>query len=266
MIVKILSDIVIVLFYVVAIYLFVKFIKKAESIYEKILFILLLFIYFVPLVVYILDIYDIPSKMGYTKKINSIRWFDFISNYVSTISGSVVSGVVLLLITIWQMRKQIDNNNDDKRIQNAPLLKYTICDTFTRNSIECYFKNEESNNYNFLINIENIGLNHARHLKFEIIDCDDNESKIIKVDKGQSFLEKNTSITINIIFNFKYQIKQNNNKNVNINIYYDDVLQNHYLQTIKLVLNFTNKYSNKIKGKIIEVSDMIVCDEELLMK
>ena len=159
--VRVLSFIIIIFITIFSIYKCIKMYKESKSLVERTLYILFLIVYFIPIIIYYLDKYDIPTKFGYTKGIDTNRWFDFISSYVVGIVGAIISGAILILITLKQIRTQIDNNNDDKRIQNAPIFDYVLSNKITAN---CKYNHEiklkeDGELYHVFFKIENIGLN-----------------------------------------------------------------------------------------------------------
>ena len=142
--------------------------KKSESFAEQVAYFALLIICFMPVIMFYLDIFDVPTLLGFAKTINTDRWFEFISSCIVGIIGALISGLILVLITLKQISIQIKNNNDDKRIQNAPIFDYAL-----RNPVAetCKYNHEiklkeDGVPFHVFFNIENIGLNHARNINF----------------------------------------------------------------------------------------------------
>ena len=248
----------------VLIFIYIRMLKSSKSFTEKFLKILSGFVLIVPFIIYFIDRNNIPTKYGYTNYVNLDRWYNFISQYVTNVIGAIISGVILFLITCKQIRSQIDSNNEDRRIQNAPILKYDItnlkknCDydelTFGKGEI-----------YNLYFEIENCGLNHARHLKFELYienkKCIDSHIK-----SQQSILKVAEKISFNFVINFIYN-KENaetNRKKAQIVVYYNDLLNNSYIQKINLILCVTNYFDfGKHGGYQLDIAKVNIEDEIL---
>lgn len=260
--IKFISCLVVLILSIVCICLSIKMFKSSKTIIEKILYLLLLFIYFVPIIIYLLDRYDIPSKIGYTNSVDISRWFDFISSYISTIVGTIVSGVILVLITIKQINIQIESNNNDKRLQNSPILDYSL--KIANNSKYDYYHNvklkENGKEYHIYLKVENIGLNHCRNLNFKIIVDNENDPEF-SLNKEQSFLRKDNSVVLDLIFNLDY--KKRNERSLTIIITYEDMLNNRYEQIIKSKLLYNDKDEY---GKKINVGELVIEKEKILNK
>jgi len=89
---------------------------------------LLFFITLVPIVIYYLDRYNVPTYMGWATDVNSQNWLAFLANYSAGIMSAVIGAIVLVLVTIWQINRNkqdsIERDKQNLRIQNMPILKY----------------------------------------------------------------------------------------------------------------------------------------------
>lgn len=95
---------------ILIIFLFVKFnYKKCETGGEKLLFILYAIIVTTPIIIYYLDIWNIPSILNLTKNIDSQNWLSFLANYTS----SIVSTIIGTTVSIYLVFFQISKNNED---------------------------------------------------------------------------------------------------------------------------------------------------------
>ena len=260
--IKIIISIIILIISIFCLIASIKMYKNSKTIAEKVLYILFLFVYFVPIIIYVLDKNNIPTKLGYTSKIDVERWFDFISTYVSTIVGTVVSGFVLVLITMKQINTQIESNKNDKIIENSPILDYSL--TESNNSNYKYyhdiFLKEPGKLYMVRLKVENIGLNHCRNLNFKII-IDNKEDREFSLNNKQSFLKKDETIEINL--NFNLDSKKKKNRNICIIVHYEDMLHNEYEQELKTSFSFLNSGDYKEK---LNIGDLIIKEEKLLNK
>lgn len=261
---EIIAKIIVLIFCGLGIYSIIKNIKNAESFIEKILILLSLFIYFIPATIYILDSYDIPTKLRIFNKVDIERWNNFLVPYINTIVGNVVSGVVLLLITYWQIRKQVESNNEDKRIQNAPVMKYDITNEYIDDSEQFYlFNGIDKNTHpcNIFLKIENIGLNHARHFKIDIHDIGNEKIRTYTIDSNQSIIKKDEKITIDLIIAME---KKENSKIIKLYVFYDDILKNKYKQEVILNISASEEYGYKYRGNKIIINSVEIKDEELI--
>ena len=104
--------------------------KKCKDDLEKSLYILLFFVSMVPIVIYYLDRYNIPTYLGWSVNVNSQNWLGFLANYSAGIISAVISAVVLVIVTILQIKKNnednIERDKENLRVQNMPILKYSI--------------------------------------------------------------------------------------------------------------------------------------------
>ena len=255
MIVRLLIVIIITLLSIIFIY---NRIKKAVSLTEKILYLLLLFVYFVPYFFYILDRYNLPTKLGYIKNLNIDDWFGFLSNYVSSFVGTILSGVILVLITMKQIEIQKKDNREDKRIQNAPLMKYDISNNVLKNSVEELLLNADGDIYHIFFEIENIGLNHAKKINIEL-RSGDGWSRSFTVGNNQSILKKGESYVFDFVLN--YAKKSNRNKKITILINYSDMLNNQYEQQINIDYYVNDEMRVECCGLYLSINNIEISDE-----
>lgn len=252
--------------------LFIKGYKEPKNDFEKILYILLSAAIIFPLIIYYLDKYNIPSKLGYTENIISSDWVGILTNYSAAIISTLISTVFLIYITFTQIdetyKDNIKLNNENQRIQNLPLLKYN----FTHERLEGEMidenkkwilsnRGDSNNNFiDFTIEIENIGLNTARKVYLEMESELFNKKEIFELC-NQSSLEKNELKKREIIIT---NITKGNYK-IEITIYYQDLLKNWYRQKINLSISVTNIFDSNTHDKS-QINTFVVDDEERLSK
>lgn len=249
---------------ILIIFLFIKFnYKKCETGGEKLLFILYTITISTPIIIYYLDLWNIPSILKFTKNIDSQNWLAFLANYTSSIVAAVIGAAVSIYLVFLQIRKNNEDtekrDKENLRLQNIPLLKF-----------ECKNKNNEEIKLTVLdtkvedgvvqqinLGIKNIGLNTIRKSYMKI------KSDILEQEYNfelgnQSSIEKNEEITMQFILKlfvdttYKFEIV----------VYYQDLLFNTYekkviLEYKVLSLNDGNKYFYEYKfipedEKIIE--------------
>lgn len=233
----------------------IRMYKKSNSLVERVLYIVFLIVYFIPILVYHLDRYDIPTKIGYFNNIDTNRWFDFFSAYLISVVASIISGAILVLLTIRQIKIQIDSNNDDKRIQNAPVFDYTLSNSIVASckyshSIEI---GEQGKHQHVFFKMENIGLNHSRNINV-LIKADGKKDRKFSLNGYQSFIRKNELVWIDLIFSLDRNKKSK--RKVTIEVYYDDLINNKYVQKINALFDLKN-------DKII-ITDFNVDNEKLI--
>lgn len=59
----------------------------------------------VPIVIYYLDRYDVPTYLGWNINVDSQNWLSFLANYSAGIISAVISAVVLVIVTILQIKR-----------------------------------------------------------------------------------------------------------------------------------------------------------------
>lgn len=111
--------------------LFIKFnYKKCKTNIEKVIFMLYMIICATPIIIYYLDVLNIPSQLNLTKNIDSRNWLNFLFTYISTIVSSIMGVTASIYIAVNQIKKNNEENErrdkENLRIQNMPLLKYNI--------------------------------------------------------------------------------------------------------------------------------------------
>lgn len=252
MLIEIISFIVI----VVVIFIFAKLnYKKCEKEGEKIIFIFYVTIIYIPIILYYLDLWNIPSKLNLMKNIDSQNWLGFLFTYISTIFSSVIGVTASIYIAFVQIRKNNeDNEKRDKenlRVQNMPLLKYGIdterkCEGDLSDLIITSVKDGKPFELNF--SFKNIGLNSVKNI---IIDYESDVTNSIYRLSG-----KNNIITIEkgeeIESNHFLSLKLNSATNMKLIVYYEDVLNNWYRQVVNIIYSASSvlekgKYVGKVK-------------------
>lgn len=171
-----------------------------------------------PIVIYYLDRYNVPTYMGWATDVNSQNWLAFWANYSAGIMSAVIGAIVLVLVTIWQINRNkqdsIERDKQNLRIQNMPILKYKIDSQEQQNgkSEEFILTNiDDGINYNFNILIKNVGLNTVKSIKVDIkIDSFINIKQRILGRDTIYVLDKGEEVIINSFFNLKNSEEQYN--------------------------------------------------------
>lgn len=232
-------------------------------------------VYFLVITLFLLDYYNLFSL--FYPIMSGDRWFAFLSSLIAAAFGSIISGIILISVTRKQIDEQNISYNNDKRIQNAPVLQYQISDK-VYDSNKNYYSDmniEESNQrfisygddsyniYNLFVSLENIGLNHARNVKVVINDGVNKKNVENKIDDNQSILKQGDKYWFDFIFSYQYKEKRKNIP-IKITVFYNDFLNNNYKQEIELSVFPTNQYWPESRGFHLEINSKKIYDEEYL--
>lgn len=254
---------------------FIKMLKKGcnetDNALEKALFIAVVVVFVFPLIIYYIDRFNIPTKLGYKTNLSSSDWVGNLINYAASIISVFLSSVFLILITKKQLDVTYDQNikinNENQRIQNLPLLKYYFTyENLGINIIDDNHKcliskcdNEINGTLDFTMEIENIGLNTVRKVYLEVVNSDllneveafefCNQSSI----EGKQKIKKNFVVTNVPKGDYKFDII----------VYYQDLLKNWYKQTVKVSISLTNIYNPETHGNTV-INSSYVESEEML--
>ncbi len=239
--------------------------KKCKDDLEKSLYILLFFVSMVPIVIYYLDRYNIPTYLGWSVNVNSQNWLGFLANYSAGIISAVISAVVLVIVTILQIKKNnednIERDKENLRVQNMPILKYSI-DTENKGKgelEELIITNVDNGHaYSLNISIKNIGLNNIKNIKVDFKSpLINNSTYRILGNYSLEVFEKGEERTINKFFSLKSSKEP---YDMDIIVYYEDVLSNWYRQ----ILNVHYTATNILKGEYIGIVRYEVNKEEII--
>ncbi len=225
--------------------------KRCKTSVEKMILILYVITCGAPIIIYYLDLWDIPSQLNLTNNINTQDWLAFLSNYISSIASTILGITASIYLAFFQIRKNNeDNEKRDKenlRIQNMPLLKYNIntgieCEDCLGQLIMTTIENGQAYELNF--SFKNIGLNSIKNI---IIDYEADVT-----DSTCRLLGKNNVITIEkdeeIERNYFLSLKPNSTTKMKLTVYYEDVLNNWYKQILNIIYSTSGIFKN---GKCI---------------
>lgn len=233
--------------------------KNCKSDVELIVFVLYFLITLTPMIIYLCDVFNIPSNFNMTKNINTQSWLGGLISYTSSVISAIISAIVSIKLVFVQIRKNSeDTEKRDKknwRLQNMPVMSYEFfVDSADERpfSLETGIKDGTLGDIDLLI--KNVGLNNARDLKIII------EGDVVRKDKfiDIRILEKNQAKTILLTGYFKINEKYN----FKIKVIYKDLLFNEYEQEIKFVYILSNR-SNGTKRYYI-IDDLNVNEEVFL--
>lgn len=254
------------LFIVFSIFI-IKYVKKCGYI-ERLIALALVFSMIAPLIIYYFDQFNLPSKFGFLDNIDTNRWFNLTSDYIITIIGTILSSSVVVSTTIHQFQKQAEENNNNNRIANMPLFRYEITNKYERSKVNIVdITNESSDEIKFYylnININNVGLNHARNIKY-IIYLDNQEKNQNNLINSQSILKCNDDWNLNIVLDLPfYKNNSTNEHKLKIIFYYEDLLSNKYSQELALCVETTLKFNTSIPGYLLNITSIVIEEEKCL--
>lgn len=250
----IIIEIVIIIFASLKLY---KEYRLSKTIDEKVLFFLIACIFLVPLLIYYIDIYDIPSKLNWNKNSDTERWFNFLATYISSIFGAVIGAVALILMTIHQMDRQDEKDKETLRINNMPLLSYEISKNDGETNLENLFITncEKGNSVDFELKIKNLGMNAIKKAFIEFSSIDFSSSYYNWLASG-GCIDKGDSIKI-----YRYLEISEGKHLINATIYYCDLINNWYSQTVIINLESTNQFD---KNGCIFNFGIVIEDEKFI--
>ena len=211
---------------------------RCESMVERVGLVLYGLIIGVPIAIYYLDRWNVIEFLGFMKNIEGDMWFEYISNYTSSVIGAILSSVISIYLVFYQ----IDKNNEDTekrdkenlRIQNLPILKYTFdnkTDVASEISNYAFFTDGCNNSYPGTLIIKNIGLNNIKNVKVDMIINDYNVKERVVGKDTLEVLEKGEELRIHKLFPFN---SDNKSHRIEYIIHYQDLLSNWYIQEVNL--------------------------------
>ena len=236
--------------------------KKSETIDEKILFWVLLMIVLVPTIIYYIDRSDLPSHLGWVKHTDSERWFSFITTYVSAIMGSIIGAIALILMTVHEFKIIKENDNEQRRINNMPLIDYYFSVHYDYDAPYVIHLPESKKHRHLFVRIivKNISTHIIRkcyvNIKSDLIkDNYDYKIDTQTLIKSQEHKE--------LVFNIP--ISKGRNK-ISFIVKYQDALFNWYEQEVILTLDNIRKSEKEYNAwadQTVEVKDEKVIRKEI---
>lgn len=226
-------------------------VQATKTINERIIYILLLVVYFLPFILYFVDKYNLGTI--FFDGVDMGRWFDFSGAYVTAIIAAVINGVILLLITFKQIELQKNDNIENTRLQNAPILEYLVStDNKTKSKkYDEFVILNKGESFRIYVDVENIGLGHARHIDFSFVIDNIKINGVNKKDNRQTVIKRDTDYVFSLDFNLSYDVSTDNMHEMKIISYYEDVLYNKYTQEVVLSLKIMEGTKKKHQLSIL---------------
>ena len=234
---------------------------KKGTIEMKFIIIILLIVVFLPIIIYLIDRFNLITIFGYNKNVDINNWFSFIKDYSTALVSSLINTFVVIYIAVIELKQNYEDNQnlnkENVRLQNLPCLKISGKRDTENNlfdSIHIKQKGKKTDKFIcFCLIIQNIGLNAAKNLYI----CNNFKNQDIKSYekiKPKDFVESGTTISQDI---FVEEVKYNHVE-LDSEIIYQDLLNNWYSLKIKIVINVATTFDNKGQDLIINIEQ----DEE----
>ena len=219
---------------IIIIFLYKHYYKNSKTIFEKLMTSFIAFLLTIILILYSFDRYNLGQLFLITKNIDSQNWLNILSNFCTTLLGELLGGLILIYVTMLQIeenkKEQHIKEQEDRRINNMPLLVYSFLENNIESSkinniyeLETKVKGKKTE---FTMSIKNIGMNAVRTCYIKIKEKCLEKTSICELDE-QSSLNKNENKAITFFLNLDF-----GKHDFEIMVYYEDLLHNWYSQKI----------------------------------
>lgn len=192
--------------------------------------------YFILVLIYNLDRYNIPTKFGWIENINSQNWLAFLSTYISSIASAIIGALFLIAVTVKQLeytsKDSEKREQENLRIQNLPILKYSFdSENKLLGEGDRIITNAEGEDaYSFNLHLKNVGLNTIKSLKIDFkSDLINNSMERMLGKEDLEIMEKGEEKEVNKFFNLTYSDVP---YKIVVTVSYEDVLSNWYKQEV----------------------------------
>lgn len=234
---------------------------KKGTIEMKFIIVILLIVVFLPIIIYLIDRFNLITIFGYNKNVDINNWFSFIKDYLTALVSSLINTFVVIYIAVIELKQNYEDNQslnkENVRLQNLPCLKISGKRDSENDIFYSMHVKEKGKKTDkvicFSLIIQNIGLNAAKNLYI----CNNFKNQDIKTYekiKPKDFVESGTTISQDI---FVEEVKYNHVE-LSSEIVYQDLLYNWYSLKIKIVINVASTFDNNGQDLIINIEQ----DEE----
>lgn len=234
---------------------------KKGTIEMKFIIVILLIVVFLPIIIYLIDRFNLITIFGYNKNVDINNWFSFIKDYLTALVSSLINTFVVIYIAVIELKQNYEDNQslnkENVRLQNLPCLKISGKRDSENDIFYSMHVKEKGKKTDkvicFSLIIQNIGLNAAKNLYI----CNNFKNQDIKTYekiKPKDFVESGTTISQDI---FVEEVKYNHVE-LSSEIVYQDLLHNWYSLKIKIVINVASTFDNNGQDLIINIEQ----DEE----
>lgn len=234
---------------------------KKGTIEMKFIIVILLIVVFLPIIIYLIDRFNLITIFGYNKNVDINNWFSFIKDYLTALVSSLINTFVVIYIAVIELKQNYEDNQnlnkENVRLQNLPCLKISgKRDSENDNFYSMHVKEKGKKTDKvicFSLIIQNIGLNAAKNL-YIYNNFKNQDIKTYEKIKPKDFVESGTTISQDI---FVEEVKYNHVE-LSSEIVYQDLLHNWYSLKIKIVINVASTFDNNGQDLIINIEQ----DEE----
>lgn len=234
---------------------------KKGTIEMKFIIVILLIVVFLPIIIYLIDRFNLITIFGCNKNVDINNWFSFIKDYLTALVSSLINTFVVIYIAVIELKQNYEDNQslnkENVRLQNLPCLKISGKRDSENDIFYSMHVKEKGKKTDkvicFSLIIQNIGLNAAKNLYI----CNNFKNQDIKTYekiKPKDFVESGTTISQDI---FVEEVKYNHVE-LSSEIVYQDLLYNWYSLKIKIVINVASTFDNNGQDLIINIEQ----DEE----
>lgn len=268
------------LIFVFAIHKIIKSYRDYKNDNEKAIFWIFVAIFSFPTIVFYIDYFNIPSKLEWTKNMNSNIWLECIVTYFVTILSTIIAAFVTIRSVKMSIEAQDEVRIEENKKKALPLLKIEKEDSYDYRykylQFECLFTEESkerkrkdiSDIANVTIKIKNVGMRELYDLYIGDIKSTYFKESNEYCHYMYPIIYKDDSICINLSF---YEMgNYDNDKSaekydtlmspITFNCYFKDCYKNWYYQTLEIWLMYQIVKDTPITERAlnISISDMKV--------
>lgn len=224
-----------------------KYVEATDEIERAIYgFLLLAFLFL--LIIYWFDYANIPTKYGLINKWMSKEWVGLLITFFSTVFSALISSAFLMFITLKQVdlsrADNMDITKEQTRLNNMPKMRYCFNNVpenpiKTIIPINCDYDTMDTLDAVFNVKMKNVGLGALQNVWYSVVDND--YKHLSRYRNGDVFLSKEMETTFSIIFKLPKIVFS---KYFCILIYYEDMLNNVYVQKIDCSVNVSKNDDN----------------------
>ena len=256
-----------------SIYKIIREYKQYKTITQKIVYWIIIIACFFPVVIFYIDYYNLPSRVGWAKNMNASIWLEVIMTYGVSIIVAIIGAVVTIKSVQLSINLQEKNRLEEKKKEVLPLLKveeennyhysykYLQFDFLFTEESKLRERKDIPNTANVTIKISNIGMREL----YDFYIC--NIQSTFFKDNSQNhymypIIYKDDGVCINL--NFYEMGSYDNDKRedkyhtlispITFDCYFQDCYKNWYYQTLEVRLFHQISKNIPINDKALEIS------------
>lgn len=246
-------------------------IKKSKDNIEKIVGVITIIIGNIFLSIYYIDRFNLPTILKINTNVDTQNWLMIITTCIASIISATIGGLIAFGIARDQIKENNEQNSENLRIQNMPMLKYEIKTEGSKDGkidiehlIISNCEDKTSIPYDLFISIKNIGLNNVKRI---LVDFES-----VMVNSTYRIMGKNTLIPIEKnetkqIYRY-FALESGKEYEMKLKVYYEDVLQNWYCQIVDINYNATtiSNGSYPLGNVEYKVNEEILLEDKEVLK